>query len=69
MTVSTDSSSVVFDSCGFSRVDSGTCVIEVQSKSMRLFSVHDRMQRLETSDAFILHKESVLLKQYYYKIL
>ncbi|CAM9648998.1 unnamed protein product [Ascophyllum nodosum] len=33
MTVSTDSSSVVFDSCGFSRVDSGTCVIEMGDPS------------------------------------
>ncbi|CAM9649069.1 unnamed protein product [Ascophyllum nodosum] len=34
MTVSADSSAVVFDNCGFSRVDSGTCVIEMGDPSV-----------------------------------
>ncbi|CAN0405209.1 unnamed protein product, partial [Ascophyllum nodosum] len=34
MTVSADSSAVIFDSCGFSRVDSGTCVIEMGDPSV-----------------------------------
>ena len=29
MTVSADSSDVFFDNCGFSSVDAGTCVIQV----------------------------------------
>ena len=65
MTVSADSSGVVFDSCGFSRVDSGTCVIEVQGGTRGLFPVHGHMQSLETSGAFVLNKESLPLNLYY----
>ena len=62
MTVSADSSAVVFDNCGFSEVDSGTCVVEVQSGTRWLFPVHGRMQFSKTSDAIILHNYVVALK-------
>ena len=64
MTVSADSSAVVFDNCGFSRVDSGTCVIEVQIGTRWLFPVPRRTVSSKILDVFIPHKELSILKRY-----